>query len=133
MLTDPIPVPRMNEKWTVRLVGFAPFHVVARRHHQVGGPANLLTKAIEHWRCRLCDAIIAVALASHAHESTDAVLSIDQPPRAKGLAPKREYFEPKAAFRRAECIIPLSGIVAFCGRQMTGRGVIISTDPATGI
>src|SRR5260221_13084412 len=79
MLTDTIPVPRMNKKWTVRLVGFAPFHVVASGNHQVGGPADLLAEAIEHGCCRLGHAIIAVAFAPHAHESTDSVMSVDQP------------------------------------------------------
>src|SRR5262245_20558475 len=77
--SDPI-VHEMDRKRGADAARFANLHVITCRYHQIGWPRHLLAKPVENWSGRLRDTIVAVALAPHAREGADSIMSVRQPP-----------------------------------------------------
>ena len=59
----------------------ANFHMIAGRHHEIGGPRDFLTESIENRSRRLGNAIVAVALARQTGKiGADAVVPVREAP-----------------------------------------------------
>jgi hypothetical protein len=67
-----------RKKRAVRLAGFATFHMIAGRHHQVRRPQHLLAQGIKDWSSCFGDPIVPIQFARHSSKRTQPIAAINE-------------------------------------------------------